>query len=54
MGKFTSLAFCFCEPYVIFMLFLLYIIFFLYTRVFDGYVFVACRCGTSATCELCL
>jgi hypothetical protein len=35
------------------MSFLLYISFFLYARVFDGYTFVACICGTRATCRLC-
>jgi hypothetical protein len=42
MGKFTSLFCC-----VFF-----FIYHFFYTKVFDGYVSVVCRCGTSATCIL--
>jgi hypothetical protein len=49
MGKFAS--FFFFLTYIIFMLFL-YISFF-YTRVFDRYVSIVCRCGTSATYRLC-
>jgi hypothetical protein len=51
MGKFVS-SFFFCETYVIFMFFYIYINFF-YTRVSDRYVSIMCRCGTSATCGLC-
>jgi hypothetical protein len=52
MGKFTSLfCCCFCETYVIFML-VFFIYHFFYTRVFDGYVSIVSRCGTSVTCVL--
>ena len=50
MGKFASFVFLLniCNFYVVF-----YIYRFFYTRVFDRYMSIICRCGTSATYRLC-